>query len=284
MDRVILIYLSVIGLLVIPFHQDVRNWPGVPVLHGVLCLGVLELIRLNERRRLPGLKFLRTFYPLLWLSFAWSEMDNLVTMIFPYWANAFVIKADLWLFGVHPTVWVQQWFRPWRTELMYFFYTSYYFFKPLVAFPLYFRGRMQETFDYLFLVTFSYAVNFSLFFFFPSEGPWVVLKSLHTVEPEGGVFMHLIQWLQARGSVRGGAFPSSHVAAAFVMALSGIRYNRPVGLVLLPLAIGVAFATVYCRYHYAVDAIAGIASGLILYAVGLRLLKIRDAAGRKNLP
>jgi membrane-associated phospholipid phosphatase len=273
MDRVILVYLAVLGLLVVPFHHDVRHWPMVPAVHAILCLAVAELVRLNSRVENPVLDFIRTFYPVLWISFAWSEMDNLVTMIFPYWANAWVVGLDLKLFGVHPTVWVQQWFRPWLTELMNFFYSIYYLFTAMVAFPLYFRGRRRETFEYLFLVMFTFAVCFFLFLFFPAEGAWVVLKDLHTVQPTGGFFLHFIQWLQAHGTMRGGAFPSSHVAAAVVMALGGLRYNRPVGIVLVPLALGVAAATVYCRYHHAVDAIAGIAMGVLLYAAGTGMLK-----------
>jgi membrane-associated phospholipid phosphatase len=273
MDRVILVYLAGLGLLVVPFHHDVRHWPSVPAVHALLCLLIAELVRLNGRVRNPVLDFIRTFYPVLWISFAWSEMDNLVTMIFPYWANAWVVGLDVKLFGVHPTVWVQQWFRPWLTELMNFFYCIYYCFPAMVTFPLYFRGRRRETFEYLFLVVFTFAVSFTLFLIFPAEGAWVVLKDLHTVQPTGGFFLHFIQWLQAHGTMRGGAFPSSHVAAAVVMALGGLRYNRRVGIVLVPLALGVALATVYCRYHHAVDAIAGIASGLLLYAAGTGLLK-----------
>jgi membrane-associated phospholipid phosphatase len=273
MDVVVLGYLTLLGILVVPFHQDVRNWAVVPFQHAFFCAAVLGLIRWDARRPGPVLDFVRTFYPMLWIAFAWTEMDNLVTMIFPYWANGFVVRADLLIFGVHPTVWVERIFRPWLTELMNFFYTIYYFFVPMAAFPLYFRGKRKETMEFLFLVVFTFAVSFLLFLVFPAQGAWVILKDLHTVQPEGGFFLHFIQWVQSRGTMRGGAFPSSHVAAAFTIALAGLRYNRPVGIILLPLAVGVAMATVYCRYHHAVDAIAGILTGVCLYAAGLRILR-----------
>jgi len=279
MDAVVLAYLALLGILVVPFHRDVRNWVAVPFVHAGLCAAVLGLIRWQSCRPGPVLDFVRTFYPVLWICFAWTEMDNLVTMIFPYWANDFVVRADLWIFGVHPTVWVERLFRPWLTELMNFFYTIYYFFIAMITFPLYFRGKRKETDEFLFLVTFTFAVSFLLFLVFPSEGAWVILKDLHTVQPEGGFFLHFIQWVQSRGTMRGGAFPSSHVAAAFTIALAGLRYNRPAGIVIFPLAVGVALATVYCRYHHAVDAIAGIISGVILYGTGCRILR---SAGRAH--
>lgn len=275
MDVPVLCYMGLIGVLIVPFHRNVLHWQLIVPLHAALCFLLLELIRLNSRRRSGFLDFIRTFYPAVWIGFAWKEMGVLVTMIFPYWANAFVVNMDVQIFGVHPTVWVQSIFRPWLTELMNFFYFIYYFFVPAAAFPLYFSGKRRETDDLMFLVTLTFAVSFTLFLFFPAEGAWVVLKHLHTIEPEGGVFMHLVQTLQAMGTIPAGAFPSSHVAAAFVISLAALRYNPKVGRMLLPLAVGVALATVYCRYHHAVDAVAGTLLGCSMYAIGIRILKKR---------
>jgi membrane-associated phospholipid phosphatase len=125
-------------------------------------------------------------------------------------------------------------------------------------------------------MTLTFSVSFVLFLMFPAEGAWVILKDLHTVEPEGGFFMHLVQSIQAKCTIPAGAFPSSHVAAVFVMALGALKFNPKVGWILLPLAVGVAMATVYCRYHHAVDAIAGIMLGTLMVAVGIRILERRS--------
>jgi hypothetical protein len=92
-----------------------------PFLHGAIFFLLLELIRISTNAS-SFIQFLRTFYPILWILFAWKEMDQLVTMIFPYWFNPILPQLDHFLFGVYPTVWVQQWFSPWLTELMHFFY------------------------------------------------------------------------------------------------------------------------------------------------------------------
>ena len=60
------------------------------------------------------------------------------------------------------------------------------------------------------------------------------------------------------GSAWGTAFPSSHVAAALVASICALRALRPLGSVLLPLAVLLSLATVYCQLHYAVDALAGV--------------------------
>ncbi len=276
LDWTVITYLLFLGLLIIPFHNDVPRWGVYPVVHIALVFCVLELLRWYAHHPTQILQFLRTFYPAMGLGLAWIELNSLVTMILPYWANDFVVNLDLALFGVHPTVWVQSIFTPWLTELMNFFYFFYYAYIPITAFALYFRGRKKETLDYLFPVFFSYYTVFLIFLLFPAEGPWVVLKGLHTIKPEGGLFLWLNQTIQGQGSIRGGCFPSSHVGAAFAMLWGTIRYNRKLGLFLLPNVFGMALATVYCQYHHAVDAIAGAILGTIFFGVGILLMHWRD--------
>jgi len=247
-----------------------------PVGHIALVILLLEFLRWYTRKPTRIKQFFRTFYPAIGLAFAWTELNSLVTMILPYWANNFVVGLDKALFGVHPTVWVQNIFRPWLTELMNFFYAFYYSFIPIGAFSLYFRNRKQETLDFLFLVFFTYCTVFLIFLFFPAEGPWVILKSLHTVKPQGGFFLKLNQFIQGQGSIRGGCFPSSHVAAAFTLLWATFRYQWRLGLFLTPFVFGMAAATVYCQYHHAVDALSGMLLGTIFYGIGILILKRKE--------
>jgi len=78
-------------------------------------------------------------------------------------------------------------------------------------------------------------------------------------------------------------FPSGHVAAAFSAAF-GMRQALPerpwVSRVLLTMALLIALATVYGRYHYGADAAAGFAVAVFAVAVdtGLRDIRWRRAA------
>jgi membrane-associated phospholipid phosphatase len=55
-----------------------------------------------------------------------------------------------------------------------------------------------------------------------------------------------------------------------------LRYQRPLGYVLLPLAFGVSVATSYLGYHYVLDPIFGFVWALICYPVALKILKSRN--------
>jgi membrane-associated phospholipid phosphatase len=64
-------------------------------------------------------------------------------------------------------------------------------------------------------------------------------------------------WLLDHYSVQACIFPSGHVAAVTAVALAVRQHAPRAGAVFLFLAGSIAVATVYGRYHYAADAIAG---------------------------
>jgi membrane-associated phospholipid phosphatase len=61
-------------------------------------------------------------------------------------------------------------------------------------------------------------------------------------------------------------FPSAHVAGAFAAAFGAFRTlpeRRWVGRLLLTIACLIAVATIYGRYHYIADAVAGLAVAVV---------------------
>jgi membrane-associated phospholipid phosphatase len=74
-----------------------------------------------------------------------------------------------------------------------------------------------------------------------------------------------IIWLLDHYSVQACIFPSGHVAAATAVALAVRKHAPRLGALFLFLAASVALATVYGRYHYAADAVAGALVGVAAF-------------------
>ena len=83
-----------------------------------------------------------------------------------------------------------------------------------------------------------------------------------------GFFYHLLDITHDAGERPTAAFPSSHVGVTTVVMLLALR-TRSIRLILtiLPFYVLMCFATVYIYAHYAIDAIAGLVTGLIFYYV-----------------
>jgi membrane-associated phospholipid phosphatase len=90
------------------------------------------------------------------------------------------------------------------------------------------------------------------------------------------LFRRFNWWTLAGAGIHTGVFPSAHVAGAFAAAF-GMRRAAPAlrwaHALLFTMAALIALATVYGRYHYLADAIAG----LLMAILSLVLSKLLDS-------
>ena len=68
---------------------------------------------------------------------------------------------------------------------------------------------------------------------------------------------HMNLWILDRLSVQVCVFPSAHAASVTATALAVRAYMPRLGILFCIVALSIAVATVYGRYHYAADAVAG---------------------------
>ncbi len=69
------------------------------------------------------------------------------------------------------------------------------------------------------------------------------------------------------------SYPSGHTAVAVAAIWANFRFRLSLRWVVAPIAVGTALATVYLRYHYVVDFLAGGVLGLAGIAFGEALLR-----------
>jgi membrane-associated phospholipid phosphatase len=116
----------------------------------------------------------------------------------------------------------------------------------------------------LFLI---YAIGFVGYLFVPARGAWLDMPAAFRHPIAGGWITALNQQIVARGSNRVDVFPSLHVAVSAFILFFDRRFAPWRYRVYLPAAIGLWISTVYLRFHYGVDVIAG----ALLAFVGLRV-------------
>lgn len=267
-DRLTAIYLTFTLLVIVARGERIPQASALFALNAGLILVVLGLA--GMRARGSGFAVLRDWYPLAFFVIFFEQIEALVHAFADGWYDHLLIAADRALFGVDPTVWIEQFASYWLTEAMQFAYISYFPLTAGVAAYLWFRhGR--PAFRLLMIASaLTYYACYVIFIVFPIESPYHALRHLQQVELRGGLFTTLIDWVERYGRVHGGAFPSAHVAGSVVALLTTWRFAPTVGAWLTPLIALLMAATVYGRYHYAVDVLAGVAVAGLGYTVAVR--------------
>lgn len=137
---------------------------------------------------------------------------------------------------------------------------------PPFALAILYRNHLRSRIDvFLFTLLLGTLLTYAMLPHFPSAPPRWVFPG-QDVPHVTTVLGRLNVWILDRFDIRTSVFPSGHVTAAFSSAfgmLLAFPAKKRVGAWLMVLATLIAITTVYGRYHYLVDGVAGfLISGL----------------------
>lgn len=269
LDRWTIAYLAFVSLAFLVRWPAGRPFPAtLLVAHAGLAGLTLLAPRLRLRR---GLRFLGDFYPLLAVFWLYLEVGFLNSVV-GVAHDGTVQRWEEAVFGLQASLaWIRACPWPWLSALLHLGYLSHYLLLPAGSLALWFSGRREAAREALSLVMLTFYLCYGFFLVFPVAGPRYAFPPPDNAASAVGIAAFTNR-LVAEGSAWGTAFPSSHVAAGLVAALSTWIHWRRLGACLLPFAVLLSLGTVYGQFHYAVDALAGAALGLAVIA-GYRLTR-----------
>ncbi len=301
-EWVALLYLGISGALMLIFHENLSH----PVLHITVHFGVFAAIfvivnvadrvgrgELSRSRIARTLSWVRDWYPQAVFLFCFEELQILVHLTGQAWWDPVLIAFDHRLTGVYPGVWLSQFSRPWINEALQVAYMTYYVFLTILGASLYRRrlsrsdvspagdpsgaAALRAFWTVMAASMIAYSIGYVISIFLPVEAPFFAMRSFHLPPLVGGPATSLINFIESWGRVRGGAFPSGHVTGAFVALLSAWRYRRYLFWAFLPFFVAMCVSTIYGRYHYIADVLAGILVGAIGLILAERLMAVPGA-------
>jgi membrane-associated phospholipid phosphatase len=291
-DIATILFLIVLSLLNIIFAPVIPYWcilVGCNVLF--ICLIPFFAQKAKETRsRLVG--YIRDWYPVPMIFYVFKETYLMVHQIHPQDYDWLLINIDRWIFGGDPTRWLSAFAHPIVTEILQISYASYYLILLSVFFELSFEKRHTEFFLGSFLVVYGFYLSYIGYFLLPAVGPRFTLydfKSLEASLPGVWVTSALRDFVNAGESIprnmpnaidfaQRDAFPSGHTQLTLTILYIAFTNHLKSRWVLLIVGSLLIISTIYLRYHYAIDVIAGAIFFLFTVWSGKRI-----DAGWRNL-
>ena len=133
-------------LLIILFYP--RFPQGWKLLVQFIPLVLLALAVAVSRRRwgdVRGVRFLCNFSPVFFVIVIYELLGGIIPYLRPE-VDDLLMKIDVALFGVHPTIRLERFFVPWLTDILAVAYASYYFIPVVLITIIYFWGKEEEFF------------------------------------------------------------------------------------------------------------------------------------------
>lgn len=264
-DRLMISYLAAMGLIIAVFRERI---PGSVELLGWHAAGIGALL---VAARMPSgfgpLAWFRHCYPVFYVAACYREMSVLIRSIRGMDYDAVMARLDLLMWGEHPSTLLSVIQTPWLTEALQLIYALFIPSVLVGGLLLWQRRQWAELRYYLFLTTLGFLISYLGYLLVPVRGPRFHL-SMTAAPPLEGLWLFNslrggLDWLE---SAHYDCFPSGHVQLTMMAGWLNRRRFPVLSVVFLPYTLAVAFATVYLRYHYTVDVLAGaLAAGVLLW-------------------
>ena len=258
-------YLLVTAALAAIFHETVAHWPAIVVAHITLCAALVRLDRTGSSSVV--VRALHDWHPIFLFPLLYKEVELLAAGVGNWQLTEAIPALEATLFNGQPSLYLsERWNSVALSEYLHFCYLSYVLVIPGVCGYWYATRRILAFREVVLLLAVTMFGSYLFFILFPVDSPYY--RSDRLGPPfAGNFFFDLVQGMSSRGGARGGAFPSAHVSGAVVMWLMAWRHQRPLAVLLAPIISGVVVATVYGRFHYALDTVAGLLLAIVVVTV-----------------
>ncbi len=256
-------------ILIFPGFRGART---IFMMNASMLIVIAAAAGAHRMLRPAWLSSVRDWYAVPMMIAIYMEHNSLVPLVNPHDLDNLFIAMDRYIFGGYdPTVLMEKISFPVLSELMQIVYASFYFFPFTLCLIVYLRNR--ESFHRVAsTVIFGFYLSYIGYYIFPAIGPRFTLDHLQHAPLSGLYSFDYIRTLLASlEGVTRDCFPSGHALVAALTLMLARHHTERFRIAAWPWCVLLVIATVYLRYHYVVDAIAGLALALTAYWTGPRL-------------
>jgi len=269
-DKLILAYLAGIGVLIAAYWSQLSEAPLLLALHIAAAIVIVWASGRSDRASW----YFRYWYPLPLVGACYKEMAILIPAVRSSSADQWLADLDFSIWHAHPTVWLERFQTPVLTDFLQIAYTLFVPAVLLVPWLLWRRRRLAEFRYCAFLISLGFLASYIGYIFVPARGPRFLLDHLQHAPLQGGILVHEMRTtLDRLESSHYDCFPSGHCELTVIAWSLSRLISKRLSFVYIAYTLCIVFATVYLRYHYTVDLLAGALLAAVLIAAGPMLYR-----------
>ncbi|MFI5202829.1 MAG: phosphatase PAP2 family protein, partial [Candidatus Kapaibacterium sp.] len=292
-EVLLLVFAALFSLVAVVAYQRVTQWPQVLL---QMAIASVIICGMNLWASIAGTKGhagrwprrLRLLYLFPVIPIYFKTTDLISHPIHGHDFDSLLIAADKLMFGVNPTWWLAQHFPTWPvlTEYLMICYALFYFLPLGLAIELYLKGMgrehhaseanaaaLRQLDQVVFIIVYGFMLSYAGYCFLPAIGPRFTLHNFLDLSKDlpGLWLTHPLRVLLDRGEnilpgmampeillrVTRDAFPSGHTDITLLTMLLAFKFRARLRWPIAILGSSLIFSTVYLRYHYVVDLLAG---------------------------
>jgi hypothetical protein len=208
----------------------------------------------------------------------------------PHLLDARLYAIDRALFGDTPSMLLDRFVTPVTVEWFAFFYYGYFFLVAtyLVGTLIFDAGRRH--YELLLATAIVVACGHTLYTIVPGIGPHDYCAKMFHHALVGGVWWGRVERAVHSGGAMLDIFPSLHTALPVLFVLHSFRHRehapfRRIWVVVALAVVNIVIATVFLRWHYGVDLIAGALLAVVAQRIAVfawRFERNRDDDGTRQ--
>ncbi len=266
-------------LLDIIFIREVRFSFGILQINVMIAVGIVAFAMWYDQTGNRVAYILRSFYILPVGYLMYAQVHNYIPLVNPVNYDSVLAAWDRALFNVNPTEWISQFSTPILTEYFQIWYNVFQLLLVVPALALFRRNRTSEFRIYAMTIMLGFYVSYLLYFVMPAIGPRFEVHDFYSISTElPGLWLTepLRAFINAGNNipmnmvdpyefVNRDCMPSGHTMMSVLGILMVWRYRIKWRWLVTVGAVSIIISTVYLRYHYVVDLMAGTALALIVF-------------------
>lgn len=250
------------------FYSKIPSAPYLILIYASLIFFQLMLVYLSKLNSFLA-QTRDIIFPTISVLIIFDSLELIVHKVNPQDMDYLLIRLDYLIFGDYPTIAMERIMQPILTDILQVAYTTYYFLPIMLGITLKVKNRDEDFKKSLFLILLCFYLSYVGYILVPALGPRYAMEHLHGMELTGFIVAKPIQdTLNLLEGIKRNAFPSGHTAITLTVLFLSYRYVRGLFWAMLIPSLLLVVATVYCRYHYVVDVIAGILLTIVTIAIG----------------